>query len=241
MEKLLNKILLGDCMELLKQLPDNSIDAVITDPPYCSGGRNAGARVKLPSDKYGLSSNKTVHRPDFAGDTMDQRAWLRWCVLWINECHRVLKDSGYFLMFSDWRQLPTATDAVQMGELIWRGIIAWDKGGGSRAPHKGYFKHQCEYIVWGTKGACKKAIHSGPYPGCFKYSVKQTDKFHLTGKPTPLMEELVQIVPEGSVILDLFAGSGTTCVAAKKHNRNFIGCEKTQIYYDIAVERINKT
>ena len=112
-------------------------------------------------------------------------------------------------MFTDWRQLPATTDVLQIGELIWRGIIAWDKGGGARAPHKGYFRHQCEYIVWGTKGKCLKQKFTGPFPGCYKFPVKLSDKFHLTGKPTALMEELVQIVPVGKLILDPFAGSGT--------------------------------
>jgi len=58
-------------------------------------------------------------------------------------------------------------------------------------------------------------------------------------KPTPLMEELVQIVPGNAVILDPFVGSGTTCVAAKKHNRQYIGFEKTKLYYDIAEKRID--
>lgn len=62
----------------------------------------------------------------------------------------------------------------------------------------------------------------------------------MTGKPTPLMEELVKVVPEGGVILDPFAGSGTTCVAAAMHNRQYIGFEKTQVYYDVAEKRINQ-
>ncbi|WP_338124922.1 site-specific DNA-methyltransferase [Megamonas hypermegale] len=66
----------------------------------------------------------------------------------------------------------------------------------------------------------------------------QKDKFHLTGKPTALMEELVKIVPEESIILDPFIGSGTTAVAARKQNRNFIGIEKSKTYYQIALERL---
>lgn len=239
MNKYINKITAGDCFSLLQQLPDNSIDAVITDPPYSSGGRTITERSKKPSEKYEQSTNKIIHRLDFAGDNKDARSWLRCCILWISECHRVLKEGGYFLMFSDWRQLPLASDALQFGEMAWRGIISWDKGNGSRAPHKGYFRHQCEYIVWGTKGKCEKAIHAGPFPGCYHFTVKQKDKFHLTGKPTLLMEELVQIVPEGSVILDPFAGSGTTLVAAKNRNRKFIGFEKIKDYAEIAEERIS--
>lgn len=236
-ENFKNKIICGDSLEVLKQIPDNTVDAVITDPPYSSGGRSIADRALPPSMKYEQSSNKT-HRPDFIGDSKDVRSWLHWCILWINECHRVLKPGGYFMMFSDWRQLPTAADALQMGEIAWRGIVSWDKGGGSRAPHRGYFRHQCEYIVWGTKEKCKKAVHGGPFPGCYKFPVKQSDKFHLTGKPTPLMEELVKIVPPGAIILDPFAGSGTTLVAAKMNDRKYIGIEKMPVYYDIAKQRL---
>lgn len=238
-EQFKNKILLGDCLEILKDIPDNSIDAIITDPPYSSGGRSLKDKIAPPSQKYEQTNNKFVHRPNFAGDVKDTRAWLCWCNLWISECHRILKDGGYFLMFSDWRQLPTASDALQIGDIIWRGVVVWNKGLGSRAPHKGYFRHQCEYILWGTKGKCKKAVHAGPYPGCFTYPVLQKDKFHIAGKPTALMEQLVQIVPENSLILDPFAGSGTTALAAKLNNRNYISIEKEETYHKIALDRLN--
>ncbi len=96
-----NVILQGDCLEVLRQIAAESVDAVITDPPYCSGGRSAKERSAAPSKKYEKTDNKTIHRPDFVGDGKDQRAWLHWCVLWINECYRALKQGGYFLMFSD--------------------------------------------------------------------------------------------------------------------------------------------
>lgn len=191
MNQYLNKIIQGDSLEVLRQLPSNSVDAVITDPPYSSGGMTLSQKTQDPVAKYEQSNNKTVHRATFFVDNKDTRSWLHWCILWISECYRILKPGGYFLMFSDWRQLPTATDALQMGELAWCGIVAWDKTEGSRAPHKGYFRHQCEYIVWGTKGGCQKAVHGGPWPGCYRFPVKQSDKFHLTGKPTPLLERLV--------------------------------------------------
>lgn len=238
MQQYMNQIFNTDCLELLAKLPDNSIDAVITDPPYSSGGFTIAQKTQDPIQKYEHSSNKKVHRASFLGDNRDTRSWLHWCILWISECHRVLKPGGYFLMFCDWRQLPTASDAVQMGEIAWRGLIAWDKTGGSRAPHKGYFRHQCEYIVWGTKAKCPKATHGGPWPGCYRFPVLQKDKFHLTGKPTLLMERLVAIVPEGSIIFDPFAGSGTTLRAAKNTNRIYIGCEKDPINWEVAVNRL---
>lgn len=140
-------------------------------------------------------------------------------------------------MFSDWRQLPTATDVMQIGGISWKGLVVWNKGLGSRAPHKGYFRHQCEYILWGTKGACINK-NNKILPGCYEYHIRKSDKFHITGKPTPLMEDLVEIVPSRSIILDPFAGSGTTCIAAMNKGRNFIGVEFQQEYYDIACKRI---
>jgi site-specific DNA-methyltransferase (adenine-specific) len=239
MKNLINRIIQGDCLEVLRQMPDNSVDAFITDPPYSSGGISHAERSKDPVEKYQQSTNKVIHRPSFYGDNRDCRSWLHWCTMWISECHRILKPGGYFLMFSDWRQVPTASDAIQFGNIIWRGTVAWDKTEGSRAPHKGYFRHQVEYILWGTKGSCPKAIHGGPWPGCFRVSVKQKDKFHLTGKPTELMEQLVRIVPEGSIIADPFAGSGTTLVAAKKLKRNYIGIEKEKLNVEVAQQRLS--
>lgn len=232
-----NKIFLGDSLEILRRLPDESVDAVITDPPYSSGGRTIYEKSKSTTIKYKQSDCKRID-VDFSGDSKDSRSWLHWCNLWMRECNRILKDGGYFLMFTDWRQLPTTTDALQIGEFIWRGIAVWDKTLAARAPHKGYFRHQCEFIVWGTKGQCRIATHAGPYPGCFTFPVKQSDKFHLTGKPTLLMEELVKIVPEDGIILDPFAGSGTTAVACKRQNRKFIGIEKNKEYYQICLDRL---
>lgn len=240
MVSFLDRVIEGDALLVMRDVPSTSVDAVITDPPYSSGGLNYAQRMQNPVTKYEQTSNKLVHHEAFTGDNRDQRSWLRWCTLWMSECRRILKQNGYFLMFSDWRQVPTATDALQIAEFTWRGIVAWDKGNGARAPHKGYFRHQCEYVVWGTNGGCVKAEHAGPYPGCFHFPVRQSDKFHLAGKPTPLMRELVSIVPEGGIILDPFAGSGTTAVAAKEAGRHYIAIEKSAYYAAIARERLNE-
>jgi len=231
-----NVILHGNSLELLKGFPENMVDAVITDPPYCSGGNSAAARQKAPEEKYVQAGTK-LSRPTFAGDVRDQRSWGYWCSLWISECLRVLKPGGYFLMFSDWRQLPKASDVLQAGGVTWRGVVAWDKTEAARPPHTGYFRHQCEYILWGSKGNLPKNA-LGPFPGCFRFPVKQKDKFHMTGKPTLLMRELVKIVPEKSLILDPFAGSGTTCVAARLEGRNYLGIEMEPLYAEIARKRL---
>lgn len=226
----------GEALQALTAMTE-PVDAVICDPPYSSGGASLEAKSRTPDQKYTRHSAQGK-RPNFGGDSRDQRSYLLWCILWIEECMRLLRPGGYFLVFTDWRQLPVMTDAVQAGGVFWRGLVVWDKGAGARAPHKGYFRHQCEYVVWGTKGPTTVAEHDGPFPGCVQATVRQADKHHLTGKPTALMEELVRCVPPGGLILDPFAGSGTTGVAALKTGRRFIGIEREAAYAAIAEERL---
>ena len=96
------------------------------------------------------------------------------------------------------------------------------------------------YIVKHSQEIIGIAEHAGPYPGCIHSPVRQSDKLHLTGKPTPLMHELVAIVPEGGIILDPFAGSGTTAVAAKETGRHYIAIEKSAYYAAVASQRLKK-
>lgn len=227
----------GDTMRLLPRLEPESFDAVITDPPYCSGGTTAGERRRSPEEKY-AQNGETCGRPTFGGDGKDQRSFTWWTMMWLSHCRAALKEGGYCLVFIDWRQLPAMTDAFQAADLTWRGIIAWDKGNASRAPHKGYVRHQCEYIVWGTRGHCPKATHAGPFPGCYQVPVLQKDKFHLTGKPTELLRQLVQVVPPGGRILDPFCGSGTTLVAAAAEGRRAVGFERERPYCKVTLERL---
>lgn len=228
---------LGDCLEIMKDIPTGSIHAVITDPPYSSGGFTRSDRNADPAAKY-VQTGVDIIRNSFSGDNRDARSWCYWMALWLSECHRIVKPSGYALVFCDWRQLPLATDAIQAGGFVWRGIIAWDKGEAARAPHKGYFRHQCEYIVWGTKGVSVPADWDGPWPGCERVPVLQADKHHMTGKPTALMKRLVRCAPPGGTVFDPFMGSGTTGVACMKTGRNFIGCEIDPTYFAIAERRI---
>lgn len=227
----------GDALTRLVAMPAESVDALITDPPYSSGGFSLSAKAASTGAKYCNSGRKY---PTFSGDAKSERAWLGWAALWLFQCHRIMRPGGYAFVFIDWRMLATATDAIQAGGFIFRGIIAWDKGAGARAPHKGYVKHQCEYLVWGTKGSLPKAVHGGPWPGCYRHTVIPREKLHLTGKPLPLMRELVRITKPGSLILDPFAGSGTTLLAAVKERRRAIGFELSPEYFQIAVKRLSE-
>lgn len=227
----------ADALDVLPLLPAGSVAAAITDPPYNSGGQSMGERSRDPRDKY-CQNNNDCGRPSFAGDNRDQRSFAFWATLWMRMLRRVVREDGYCLAFSDWRQLPTMTDVLQAAGFTWRGVVPWNKGRGARAPHKGYFRHQCEYVVWGTNGRCRKAEHAGPFDGCVECSVRKSDKFHMTGKPTDLMRQLVEVVPPGEVIIDPFAGSGTTGVACLQAGRRCILIEQSAAYCAIAADRL---
>ena len=99
----------GDMFDVLPTL--SGIGAVITDPPYSSGGAFRGDRAMQTSVKY-VNGDTAAYRPEFAGDNRDQRSFLAWCALWMNASRNASIPSAVLCSFIDWRQLPVLTDAV---------------------------------------------------------------------------------------------------------------------------------
>lgn len=225
----------GDALAVLASLPTGSVDAVITDPPYSSGGMVRGDRNGTTGGKYTRGEVSTY--ADFTGDSRDQRAYAYWCALWLAEAMRVTKPGGVCLLFTDWRQLPATTDALQSGGWVWRGIVPWYKP--AARPTAGRFTSHCEYVVWGSHGGMPLDYTPGAkvLPGFYQASSPR-DREHQTQKPVSVMRELVKIAPEGGTVLDLFMGSGTTGVAAMLERLNFIGAEMVDHFQEIAQRRI---
>jgi site-specific DNA-methyltransferase (adenine-specific) len=229
-------LLQADCLTYLDQLPENSVDAVITDPPYASGGLHAAERSKSARRKYEQNGIRH-HRADFEGDQRDQRSWMRWCLEWLGRCRRVLKPGGVVAIFADWRQEPALSDVVQMADFLRLGVGVWDKTEAAR-PAPGRLRNQCEFVVWGSKGSLPKNRDASIQPGVHREAVRQSDKHHLTGKPVGLMRWLCKLCVRGGLILDPFAGSGSTGVAALLEGRRFIGIEREAHYHEIAARRL---
>lgn len=226
----------GDCLAWLRTLPSASVDALITDPPYSSGGAFRGDRTADTDEKY-TGTQWQGRLPSFEGDTRDQRSFAYWEALVLSECLRIVKPSGVCAIFTDWRQLPSTTDAVQAGGWVWRGIAVWDKSEGTR-PQKGRFRAQAEYVVWGSRGPLPIDREAPVLPGVFRSVVRRDDKHHQTGKPTEVMRWLAKYCAVGGTILDPFAGSGTTGVGALLEGFRFIGCERSEEYFAIANRRL---
>lgn len=224
----------GDSLAMLREFPDASVDAVVTDPPYSSGGLHAGARRVDPAQKYQATGTKRSY-PLMLGDLKDQRSFIMWATLWLSECWRLAKPGAPALVFSDWRQLPAMTDAVQAAGWEWRGIVVWHKP--SARPMLGSFKRDAEFVVHAAK-APAKTFTRRCFPGVYAHHVRVADKVHLTGKPVSLLVDLLQVTPEGGTILDPFLGGGTTALACLKTGRRFVGVELSAEYFELAGERI---
>ncbi len=235
------QLLRGEALKLLAEMPSNSVDGVITDPPYSSGGLHLSARTQSTADKY-VQNGVRIERPEFAGDARDQRSFTFWLTLVLTECVRVLKPGAPLAVFCDWRQVGATIDAVQAAGATYRGITVWDKGVGSR-PRMGGFRNQAEFVIVGSKGKIDTALAEqvGCLPGVFLVPVTRAEKrHHITQKPISLMEQLVRVCPPGGLVLDPFAGSGTTGVAAVKTGRRFIGFEMVPEIAEVAEARLKE-
>jgi site-specific DNA-methyltransferase (adenine-specific) len=227
---------LGDCLEVIPAI--ERFDALICDPPYSSGGMVRGDRMGSTRDKY-QSNDVNVEHPEFTGDNRDQRGFHAWAALWLMLAMEKCAPGGVAALFSDWRQLPTVTDALQSGGWVWRGIVPWDKLMARPMPNR--FKAQCEFVAWGTNGPRDFSTDNAAYhPGILsERPPTNDDRVHSTQKPVGIMRLLSRVAPTGGIILDPFMGSGTTGVGAIDDGRQFIGIEKDPRIFDIACQRID--
>jgi site-specific DNA-methyltransferase (adenine-specific) len=232
---------LGDCLEILPTL--GKVDAVVTDPPYSSGGFTRADRTLETSKKY-QSTGLKKYFECFSGDNRDQRSWITWMSIWISLALRISEPGAMFCLFTDWRQLPATTDSLQSGGAVWRGIAVWNKGEGYGRPVPDRFRADAEFIVWGTNGP-KKTERKNPntvyLPGVFREpNVRCSLRKHSAEKPVELLKNIVHVARPGQTILDPFMGYGTTGVACAKLGRHFIGIEINEHYFDMACKRIEE-
>jgi DNA modification methylase len=223
----------GEALDVLRTMPDASVDCIITDPPYCAGAISEAQRTRAIGQ--GLRSENLRRFGWFTGDNMGT-AGLAWLLRSLAvESSRVVRDTGSFLVFCDWRMQSALQPAIESAGLRYQGLIVWDKesfgmGNGFRCQH--------ELILHFTYGnpeyydrATANVIRSSRIP--------KDDREHQTQKPTDLIARLARVVsPDTGTVLDPFMGSGTTGVACMNTGRNFIGIEIDEGYFNIAKRRI---
>jgi len=230
---------------VLRQLPDATTDVVLTDPPYSSGGMFRSDRAVDPAQKYrgwsqnldGTTRKPTAEYGTFAGDNRDQRSFTAWVGAWAWQALRCTRPGGHMFCFADWRQLPAATDAVQLGGWTWRAVLVWDKGVGR--PMRGRFRNHLEFVVWATNGGVDD-VETYPSALISVPTVGHGERQHVTQKPVDLLNHLLSVTGATGpqTVLDPFMGSGSTLVAAQRAGHRAIGIELDQRYCDIAVQRL---
>lgn len=231
----------GDALDILPTIPAGTVDAVITDPPYNSGGRTANDRTgQTARHKYVSSDAADAQRlADFAGDNRDQRSYTYWLTVILAQALHTTAVGAPLLVFTDFRQLPATSDALQAAGWTWRGIVPWHKP--NTRPARGGFRRACEYALWATNGPVDATRNPVYLPGLVTGSQPRgTKRHHITAKPVDVMRQLIQVCAPDGTVLDPFTGSGTTGVAALLEGRRFIGVELTDTYHRTATQRLER-
>ena len=182
------RILTGDCIDVMRTLGNESIDAIVTDPPYCAGSVSEASRTAAPGQ--GIRSENLRRMGWFVGDNMGTAGivWLLRAVAF--ESCRLLRPSGSLLCFMDWRQVSNIAPAIESAGLRFQNLIVWDKcslglGTGFRSTH--------EMVGHFTNGA--PVYHDASRGNVLRHPrVRAADREHQTQKPLELLRDLLRVV-----------------------------------------------
>ncbi len=250
-EKFLNKIILGNNVEILSQLPEKSVDLIFADPPY---------NLQLKNELYRPNQTK-VNGVDDSWDKFDSmKEYDEFTKQWLSACRRVLKDDGTIWVIGSYHNIYRVGAIMQnlgfwfLNDIVWIKTNPMPNFKGTR------FNNAHETLIWAAKNknskytfhykAMKafnddKQMRSDWYipiaSGKERLKDKDGKKIHSTQKPAELLLRIILSTSNvGDIILDPFMGSGTTGAVAKRLGRNFIGIEKEEKYVKEAIKRIEK-
>lgn len=250
-DKYINKIIKGDCIENLKKLPDESVDLIFADPPYFMQtegelNRTNGAKFQGVEDEWDKFS--------------DYREYDEFCTAWLKECKRVMKKNSSIWVIGSFQNIYRIGYIMQnlgfwiLNDVIWSKPNAVPNFGGTR------FQNSHETLLWCTKNKNAKYIFNyktmkhlnngkqeksvwniGICIGNERIKDKEGKKVHSTQKPEKLLYNvIISSSRPGDIVLDPFFGTGTTGAMAKLTGRNYIGIEREEEYINVAQERIDR-
>jgi site-specific DNA-methyltransferase (adenine-specific) len=231
-----------DCLRTMASLGSRGerFTAIVTDPPYCSGGMTVASRNKSTASKYtNASSAARRGLPDFAGDNLCQVDYMDWITHVFRACHDIAERDAVLMSFIDWRQLQVVLSAAAFASWNARCVFVWDKTSASR-PNRGWFRNQVEFVVCAIKGNFASVSRPVFLEGVWRGHRSNNDYKHITAKPVELMAYLMRMLPDGAKVLDPFAGSGSTLVAARKMGLRSVGIEYTAEYATVCADRLRE-
>ena len=225
------KLYKGDCLELMRGVGTESIDLIVTDPPYkvATGG--------VPNETNNVILNK--NRPK--GILTEHSQLIKIIPKfsdWIPECYRVLKNGthAYFMINSS--NLIELANGIEKAGFKIHNILTWKKN--NCTPSQFYMKN-CEFVIFCRKGKAKYINNIGDSKTVHEFNNISGKKVHPTEKPIELMKFYIEnSSEENDTVLDPFMGSGSTGVACVNTFRNFIGFEIDENYFNIATKRIEE-
>jgi len=221
----------GDCLDVMRSLDDRSVDVVLTDPPYSSGGRRENSRSVRKSMNRAMADDEWIR-----GDAMSTAGFvylMRMCGI---EWRRALKPGGHALSFIDWRMAPNLGAALETADLRQHPTLVWDKG---RLGMGAIFRNQHEFIVHFSVGTPSPPQRRDVPNVITCKPVRSQD--HPTEKPSALLQTLLSVVAApASVVLDPFAGSGSTIYAALALGHSAIAVEADERYCEVIAKRLSQ-
>lgn len=217
-------ILNGDCLELADKIPDNSVDLIATDPPY-----NISRDTKILRRRGKFGTAQTID--------LDFGDWDHHSIMpenWIPAYSKKLKDNGVFITFYDKRNISYVCDILEELGLVIRHVAGWHKQNPAPQARKVKWQNALELFVIATKN--KGTGHHYNYEEGQGHDVITTPICqgkerlnHPTQKPEALFESIIKWWSfEGDIVLDPFAGTGTTGIVAKKLGRKYVLIEKVK-------------
>lgn len=219
----------GDSLELLQNIPNKSVDLVLTDPPYNVSKNNNFKTMGRSGIDFG--------NWDYDFDQLS----------WIEKVSEKVSDNGSVVIFNGWKNLGDISKQLEENDFVVKDVIRWIKDNPMPRNRDRRYIVDYEYAIWAVKKKSKWTFNrlNDTYDRPeMKYPIVagKEKTSHPTQKPLKLMDELVTRHSNvGDVVLDLFMGSGTTGVSCRNLNRKFIGIELDENYFEIAKNRILET
>jgi site-specific DNA-methyltransferase (adenine-specific)/modification methylase len=251
--KFINKNYEGDCIEIMSKLPDESVNLILTDPPYnaSSGG------VNLPNNKTGGAYYKVNEDWDKLGKYSD---YMEFTLKWIKEVNRVLSPNGSMMVCCSFHNIGEVIITLKKLNYKFINIITWKKKNPMPNITRRTLTHSTEFIVWFAKGKkwtfnykdMKKYNNGKQLQDVWEFPVLQGPErikngngkgrsAHPTQKPLALFIRLIEMASkENDIVLDPFVGSGTTSVACEELNRKWIGVDNNHKYIEMANKRVEE-
>ena len=208
-------LLLGDCLDVMRGLPTESVDLIATDPPY-------GMSFQ--------SNHRNEQHDRIHGDDS-----LEWLDPFLAEAYRVAKPNTAAYFFCSYHKIDVFKQALERVFQV-KNLLVWEKNNTSMGDLKGDFAPKLEFCWFVHKG---RALIRGKRDQNIMRFARTQNELHPTQKPVELMEYLIsKFSDEGQLVLDPFMGSGTTAIAAERSGRRWIGIERDEGYYNAALARI---